>query len=168
MFSPLASRAATMVFLAVLALALLAACGDGGSSYGGPSEREQTATPQEATRTPDGSSTPSSEMGQDPVFWRTADGFQSLRAGEGYKVVFRITNGYDEPALRVVADRVAGGRQLEFTGNRVMPVGDEGAGSFYPMTVLLPQAGAWNLTVLAGDDQVTIPVEVGLPGAPAG
>jgi len=154
-------RSALLLVMALLALLALAACDDGGYGGGGNDSVAPTATSAAAGATP----TPfPSESGAEPVFWRSEDNFASLAAGTEYKAVFRITNGYEEDTLTVVADRAAGGQPVEFTSNRVVPAGGDAPGAYYPMTILLPQPGAWQLTVTAGDDEVTIPVDVAEPG----
>jgi hypothetical protein len=40
------------------------------------------------------------------------------------------------------------------------PAGSDLPGSYYPMNIVLPVEGRWELTVQAGADQVTIPVDV--------
>lgn len=148
-------------------VALLAACGGGG---GKPAPTATTTA--EAAGTPTaGATTQPNEAGTAPIFWRTTDNFRSLQAGQagtGYKVVFRITNGYSEQTLRITARRVAGGQSLEFEAGRVQVGGGDRPGSYYATNILLPQPGRWDLTVVAGGDQVTIPVDVGEPGPSAG
>jgi len=152
-------RPSLLLTTALLSLLALAACGDG-NGYGDSDDNvAPTATAIVATPTPF-----PTEAGADPVFWRTTDNFASLAAGTEYKVVFRITNGFAEQTLTVAADRIAGGQPIEFEGNLVTPVGGEASGSYYPVTILLPQPGAWELTVQAGADEVTIPVDVAEPG----
>ncbi len=152
-------RASAVVALALLALALVAACGNGDEGGDQPSAAEPTATAEEAARTP--TVTPRlSEMGEAPVFYGTEDGFESLQAGEPYKVLFRITSGYQEETLRIVAEPEAGGDALEFEALRSEPKGEEAPGSYYPVTIELPEPGTWRLTVFAGEDEVTISVQV--------
>lgn len=98
-----------------------------------------------------------SESGEAPIFWRTADDFASLRAGEAYKVVFRITNGYTEDSLRIDAASDAGGA-LELEAIR-SDVSEDAPGSYYPLTFELLEPGDWRLTVFAGEDEVTIPLQ---------
>ena len=102
-----------------------------------------------------------SEMGESPVFWRPQDeGFQSLRAGEPYKVVIRVTSGYEEETLRIVAEQESGpASAVEFEVSRAEPIGEEAPGSYYPLILELPQPGTWVLTVLAGEDEVSLTVE---------
>ncbi len=144
-----------VLVLAALALILLAACDDGDDA-GNP---EPTATPsgQAATPTADFAA----ELGSDPVFYRTTDGFQTIAAGEPYKVLLRITNGYAEETLRVVAERPSDGLTVEFEPLRSEPVGDGNEpGAYYPLALELPEAGAWQLRVTAGADEVDIFVNV--------
>ena len=153
----LSARGASAFALPLLALALLAACGGGG---GGTYETTPTAAVQsEPTSTPSEPIVPPSEAGEAPLFWRTEDRFASLQAGKGYKVLFRITNGYNAEMLRITAEPEGGGAPLELQANRAQPAGTEEPGSYYPLTLDLPAPGRWQLTVFAGDDEVTIPVE---------
>jgi hypothetical protein len=143
---------------AIVALAL-AAC-DGG----GPSGATPTSTPAPSTTTPAGVT----ELGETPIFYRPFDQFASLRANEAYKVLFRITGGYAEDTLRVVATSAAGDTQ-EFAPPRAEPVGEgDPPGSYYPFSLLLPEPGPWEVTVVAGEDTLTFGVEVkpaATPGA---
>jgi hypothetical protein len=82
-------------------------------------------------------------------------------------VLFRVTNGFAEPTLTVVAsctscfgDPVGDQATTILTGVMVTPVGEDAPGSYYPVNVLLPTAGHWELTVQAAADSVTIPVDV--------
>ena len=99
------------------------------------------------------------EAGQAPIYWRTQDNFQTLRVGEPYKVVLRVTNGYDEETLGIGAFPEGSDDGIGFTANRVDPIGPEGPGSFYVFNLELPP-GTWVLTVGAGGDEATITVEV--------
>ena len=100
------------------------------------------------------------ELGEAPIFYAPLDGFESLRAGEPYKVLFRITNGYDEETLRIVARRGTGGEAIEFEALRAEPVGEEERpGTCYPFNLELPQPRTWQVTVFAGADEVTFPVQ---------
>ena len=156
------------VLFALSTLALFAACdGEDGSGAGPTPSATAVATEPptattDATRTP---AAPASEAGEEPVFWRTTDQFASLRAGEGYKVVFRITNGYAEDTLSIVAEP-EGGEALEIGAGRVEPLGEPDPGTFYAVNIELPQPGRWQLTVLAGQDAVVIPVEAGPAATP--
>jgi hypothetical protein len=152
--------------LAYGAFALLLAACDGGSSSS-PTATAPAAT--EAAQSPTLPSTadatvttapPASESGSEPFFYRTADEFASLVANEPYKVLFRITNGYAEPMLTITATRQDDGTQVSFEAALAEPSGNDAPGSYYPTNIDLPGAGAWTLTVQAGEDQVTIPVVV--------
>jgi hypothetical protein len=151
--------------LAVLIAALAAACGDGGGSEAPTATVEHAAAT--STPAPSGESTIPNEAGSDPVFYRTVDRFASLTAGIEYKAVLRITNGFDEATLRVVAEPVSPGQNVELAAERVMAPG-EGPGTFYTMNVLIPRSGSWRLVVVAGADEVTIPVDVKPAAAPQG
>jgi len=154
----------TALGLALLALSALAACN------GGNGDVEPTATEPEATA-PAATSTPelprnAFEQGKAPIFWQPLDaGFESLRVGEPYKVLFRVTSGYAEETLPITvecsdcAEAVPGGR-LEFEAGLAEPLGEEEPGSYYPFSLDLPQPGTWLLTVTAGDDTASITVEV--------
>ena len=120
---------------------------------------QESPTPEDSIMLP-------SEIGEPPVFWRPQDEeFQSLRAGEPYKVVIRITNGYEEETLRIVAEQKPGpASALEFKALRAEPVGEEAPGSYYPLSLELPQPGTWVMTVLAGEDEVSLTVEAASGG----
>ena len=157
--------------IGLLALGFAAACGDGDGGGATPTE-EATATVEEPSPTAEETPAPGpNEAGEAPVFYRTGDDFASLRAGEPYTVVFRITNGYAEPTLSVIAECLdcpgpAQQEPLEIEGAFSEPVGEDAPGSYYPMNLELPFEGSWKLTVLAGDDEVVIQVEA-QPGQPA-
>lgn len=143
-----------------LATGLLAgAVACGGGSSGDPAETPGRTTP---IATP--ANVPN-ESGEAPIFWRTADDFQSVVAGQPYTVLFRITDGYDEAALTVqaVCRSCAGGRQtvtFEGLNSPPFPPGSDLPGSYYPMNLVLPIADRWYLTVQVGTDEVTIPINV--------
>ncbi len=154
----------TALGLALLAMTVLAACN------GGNGDVEPTATEPEATGS---AAMPTAELprnafeqGKAPIFWQPLDeGFQSLRVGEPYKVLFRVTNGYAEVTLPITAecsdcDQPVPGGTLEFEADLAEPVGEEAPGSYYPFSLDLPQPGTWLLTVAAGDDTASITVEV--------
>lgn len=144
----------------IFAGAALVAC-DGGSGPGSTPAPTSTAP---SVGGPQPTSTGLSEGGVAPIFWRTIDGFQSVRADEPYKVVLRITSDFDEPALTVVAQPEEGDA-VEFEAGRAEPVGDE-EGSFYTFTLELPEAGKWTVTAMAGDADGSVQVDVGeAPGA---
>ena len=154
----------TALGLALLALAMLAACN------GGNGDVEPTATEPEATGS---AAMPTAELprnafeqGKAPIFWQPLDeGFESLRVGVPYKVLFRVTSGYAERTLPITvecpdcAEPVPGGR-LEFEPLLAEPTGEEAPGSYYPFSLDLPQSGTWVVTVTAGDDTASITVEV--------
>ena len=105
------------------------------------------------------------EGGEAPIFWRTADNFASLTAGQPYKMLVRITNGYDEPELIVTAvcPFCEGGRQtvaFEGVNSPPFPAGSDLPGSYYPINLVFPEVDRWHLTVKAGSDEVTIPLDV--------
>ena len=166
MFPPLGSAAfsrRTALGLALLALTVLAACNSGNGDVE-PTATEPEATAPAATATPDIGQP--SEMGESPIFWRTADEFGSLRVGQPYKVLFRVTSGYAEATLPIsaecsdCAEPVPGGT-LEFEPRQPDVVSEEEApGSYYPFNLDLPQPGTWVVTITAGDDTASITVEV--------
>ena len=156
MSSPPARFAA--IGLGLLTLTLLAACGGGG----GDAPTATSPAVPEPTRLPGDLR----ETGEAPVFWRTVDQFQTVRAGELYKVILRITNGYDEETLSIVAERKGGGGGVELEATLVEPVGDEGPGTFYSFSLKLPKPGNWEVTAVAGDDERSITVQV-RPGGPS-
>ena len=155
-----------LALLALLALTVLAACN------GGNGDVEPTATEPEATGS---AAMPTAELprnafeqGEAPIFWQPLDEeFKSLRAGEPYRLLFRVTSGYAETSLDVLAvclscpDAVNGAAaRAEFAPLRAESVGPEAPGSYYPLSLDLPQPGTWLLTVTAGDDTTSITVEV--------
>ena len=161
-----AYRRRTVLGLGLLALSLSApaAC-NGGNGDIEPTATEPAATAPAATATAE---LPRNafEQGKAPIFWQPLDeGFESLRVGEPYKVLFRVTSGYAEKTLPITvecsdcAEPVPGGR-LEFEPLLAEPTGEEAPGSYYPFSLDLPQPGTWLLTVTAGDDTVSITVEV--------
>ena len=109
------------------------------------------------------------ESGADPVFWRSEDGFLSLQPDQAYKVVVRVTNGYEEGALSIIATRGQSDQQeIEFEAIRAVPVGPEDPGSYYVFQLKLPKQGTWRMTALAGDDTPELTVEVTEPDATTG
>ena len=145
----------------VLGAALAAACGESG----GPSGPQPTTTAAPVTPQPSATAPAAGESGQEPVFWRTDDNFASLTAGEAYKVLFRITNGYAEPDLAVTATcqscaRPSEQQPIEFVGQRAEPGPGEAPGAYYPMNIELPYAGEWEIVVVAGEDAGRIAVSV--------
>ncbi len=144
--------------LALAGLALLAAC-NGGDEAGEPTSSPPTPDAPSATATPP-LTPPANESGEAPIFYRTFDRFESLQANERYLVILRITNGYAEEKLVVVAERVADGLTAEFESLLSQPIGDEAPGSYYPVPLELPEPGAWRLTITAGVDETIILVDV--------
>ena len=140
-------------------LALAIACSDGGEEAGDPTAQATTTgpTPEPTELRTD------NEGGEAPIFWRTVDDFASLRAGESYKVLLRITNGYAEETISLVAVRKEDGQEIQITSNRAEPVGEDLPGSYYPTSLLLSEAGTWELTIVAGEDAATVQFEVAEP-----
>jgi hypothetical protein len=151
------SRLPATLALALLTLALFAACDNGND--GAPAIDTTTTAEATASSTEESLTLPS-ETGEEPVYWRTRDNFKTLRAGEPYKVVLRVTNGYDEETLGIAAFPEGSDDGLGITANRVEPVGAEGPGSFYVFDLELPRPGTWQVTVRVGGDEATITVEV--------
>ncbi len=148
----MASRRSVVILISIAVLAIAVACSDSDTADDLP------------LATPTSEETPAiraeNEQGEAPIFWRTTDPFESLPAGLAVKVVFRITNGYEEKSLRVLAQPEAGGPDIEFEESKVDPGDLEPPGAYYVFNLDLPEPGAWQVTVLAGDDQVIIPIEV--------
>ncbi|MCH8025917.1 MAG: hypothetical protein IH866_03900 [Chloroflexi bacterium] len=148
--------------LALAGLALLAAC-SGGDDAGEPTSSPPTPTTQSATATE--APRLATEWGEEPIYWRTTteDGIESLQACVdpciGEKVIFRISNGYAEQILLVVAERESDGLRVEFEAGLAVAE-DELPGSFYPLNLALPEPGAWRLTIMAGVDETIILVDV--------
>jgi hypothetical protein len=117
-----------------------------------------------ATDTPQPSETnvprTANEGGEPPIFWRTSDDFATVRVDESYKVLLRITGGYAEETISLVAVRMEDGEEIQITSNRAEPVGDDLPGSYYPTFLLLPEPGAWELTIVAGLDDATVQFDV--------
>jgi len=175
------SNRSLVLLVALCAALVLLSCGDGGSSgdatvplqRGGPIS---SPTPGSAATIEQPTSSTSTspfatafsgpnEGGSAPVFYRTADNFASLVAGQPYKVLFRITNGYAELTLTVTGVCTNCRTPNEpptatLSGIMVQPVGEDAPGSYYPTNLLLPRAGHWELTVQATPDDVTIPIDV--------
>ena len=156
-------RLLAFALASVALLAGVAACGDGGGSPPSPTATFGQPTPG-YTPIATASGVPN-ESGQAPIFWRTADDFASIIANQPYTVLFRITNGYNGPSIDVegTCTSCAGGRQtvtFEGLNSPPFPAGSDLPGSYYPMNIVLPAEGQWELTVQAGADQVTIPVDV--------
>ena len=147
---------APLAFALLVSSALLIACSDN-------EERDYAATVPSATpvSTP-ATATPAplpNELGEAPVFWRTEDGFASLTAGVPYKIVLRVTNGYAEEAIEIVAQRGNGAppTSVGSTAERVEPGEGEAPGSYYTTNLELPE-GPWRLSVLAGEDTASLEV----------
>lgn len=150
-------RSLAVAAAGLLAISALAAC-SGGSGFSveptTPAEQENATAAASALRLDD-------ELGLAPVFWRTQDQFASLRADEPYKVVLRVTNGYQGATIRIMAEReMSGSGVLEFEASLAEPAGKEGPGAFYPFNIDLPESGVWILTVLAGEGSASIIVNV--------
>ncbi|MCH8160563.1 MAG: hypothetical protein IIB88_01585 [Chloroflexi bacterium] len=136
-------------------LALGIACGDSDAA-----SDSATSTPQ-----PNATDVPrtDNEGGEPPIFWRTADDFASVRVDESYKVLLRITSGYDEETISLLAVRMGDGEEIQITSNRAEPVGEDLPGSYYPTSLLLSKPGTWELTIVAGEDEATVQFEVAEP-----
>ena len=152
------ARLPATLALALLTLALLAACDNG--NEGAP----EIDTPDPAAQATTASASDSLELpletGEEPVYWRTQDSFQSVRATEPYKIVLRVTNGYDKEALVVSAFPEGSDAGWGFTANRVDPVGPEDPGSFYVFDLELPRPGTWTMVTGPRGDKATITFEV--------
>ena len=154
-----------------IAASLLLACGDDngydGATPTGPAP-SATATGEEPTLPPGADATPGeNELGQAPIFWRTLDKFETLTAGQEYKIVFRVTNGYAEDTLPIEATAATGTAGVTFEAARTTPEGEEDKGTFYSVNIVLPEEGSWQLTARAGAGEVTVDVEVAPGGTPA-
>ena len=149
-------RVAAFALLAV-SLSVNIACGD---SAGDTNDATDTPrlTPTEIPRM-------DNEGGEPPIFWRTSDNFATVRADESYKVLLRITGGSDEETISLVAVRTEDGEEIQITSTRAEPVGDDLPGSYYPTFLLLPEAGAWELTIVAGGDEATVQFDVAAPAS---
>ena len=144
-------RVTAFVLLAA-ALMLGVACGDSNSQ---PVDATSTAEPN-ATDVP----RTDNEGGEPPIFWRTTDDFAYVRVDEFYKIVFRITGGYDEDTVSLVAARKEDGEEIPITADRVEVAGDDLPGSYYPTSLLLSEPGTWELTIVAGEDRATVQFDV--------
>ena len=100
------------------------------------------------------------ETGLGPIYWRTLDAFQGVRAGEPYKVVLRVTSGYAAPQLPVIAEWLEGDNVLEFSALRAEPVGREDEGTFYVFSLELPDRGEWRVIAIAGEAQSSVRIRV--------
>ena len=156
-------RYVALALVLCAALFVATACGDGSS---GTQPATTVAPAEPVTPEPSATAPAANESGREPIFWRTEDSFASLQAGQAYKVLFRITNGYAEPSLTVTATcqscaQPSERQPIEFVGERAEPGADEAPGSYYPMNIELPYAGQWELVVVAGSDTAQIDVSVG-------
>jgi hypothetical protein len=168
MFPPLRAAAFSrraalgLALLALLALTVLAAC-NGGNGDVEPTATEPEATASAATATAEQPRN-AFEQGTAPIFWQPLDKeFKSLRAGVPYRLLFRVTSGYSEETIRIVAECSTcpdGTARVEFEPLRAESVGPEAPGSYYPLSLDLPQPGNWVLTVVAGINAISIQVEV--------
>ena len=146
------SRRSAGLLLSIVVLMLSVACSD--NDIAG----EPTAAAPTSDETP--AFQAENEQGKAPVFRRTTDNFASLRSDEPYKVVFRITNGYEAETLSIVARPDGSDEEVAFEAAKVDPGDLEPPGAYYAVNLDLPEPGAWQITVLAGEDQVIILVEV--------
>jgi hypothetical protein len=157
----LRNTALALIVCTVLGVAV--ACSDNGGTSGSPATATVTLG-SPATSGPAVTATPASEAGKAPILWRTADNFRSVQAGQPYKVVFRVTNGYAERTLRVTATcqscpQPSERQPIAFEAQRAQPGAGEAPGSYYPMNITLPYAGSWALEVVAGSDTARILVD---------
>jgi hypothetical protein len=156
-------RNTALALVLCTALGVAVACSNNGGTSGSPATAT-VASGSPATSGPAVTATPAAEAGKAPIFWRTADNFGSVQAGQPYKVLFRITGGYAEPTLRVTATcqscpQPSQRQPIDFEGQRAEPGGGEAPGSYYPMNITLPSAGRWALDVVAGSDTARIMVD---------
>ncbi len=156
-------RYATLALVLSTTFVVAVACGVNRDTSG-PQATATISSGSPPTSGPAATSASSSESGKEPIFWRTADNFQSLQAGKPYKALFRITNGYVEPALNVVATcescpQASDRTPIEFQAKRTEPVGREAPGSYYPLNITLPSVGRWEIDVVAGNDRAKILVD---------
>ena len=155
-----------MLAFAIAAAFAFAACDGDDAGDASTSTAQPTAIATDAGETPTREPTPlaSEQLGSDPIFYRPLDaGFASLRAGEPYKILFRITNGYDAEVLPITATNEAG-ETVEFEALYAEPVGEgDPPGSYYPSNLELPTPGTWTITVTAGADSTSFEVEAGEP-----
>ncbi len=151
----MAIRRSAVLLIFIAALAIAVACSDSDTAGEAPS-KTSTSDETPATRA-------ENEQGEAPIFWRTADNFASMAPDTSYKVLFRITNGYAENRLSMVAIRREDGREIVISSNISEPVGEEAPGSYYPTFLVLPEPGIWDLTVNAGPDQAVIEIVIEEP-----
>ena len=145
-----------------LVAALGAACGDGDDASPGPTATS-AATETQATPGP----TDAAEGGRDPIYWRTLDDFQSVRENEPYKVVLRVTNGFNEDVLPIEAKSATGAATIDFEAQRVDAPG-EGKGTFYTVNLEFPRQGRYEVTITAGEDAVSTEINVMAAAGPTG
>ena len=162
----LSPRLALLGALACLAVAFGAACNDGDGSGGTSTATRPLETSAPTTSGPD-------EQGSAPIFYRTADDFATLRAGEAYKVLFRVTSGYADNAITVTArcltcPNSADRQPIASEASRAEPGEGEPEGSYYPYNLDLPFAGTWEVVVAAGGDTATLEVEAQPGGGATG
>jgi hypothetical protein len=100
------------------------------------------------------------ERGEAPIFWRVCPGFPELEVGTPCKVVFRVTNGYNEDFLPIEAAISITEATLSFEAMRVVPGGEDDKGTFYAVTIDFPRQGRYAVTATAGSDAVTLDVDV--------
>jgi hypothetical protein len=153
---------AATVPLWLLAVAIVVACGGSDAGTEAPATLKGTGSASAGEDL-----NLAVEQDKDPVFWRTIDRFQSLEAGTPYKVVLRVTNGYHEEMLRIVAEKAPAGSRVEFEAVLAAPAGPDDPGSFYVFSLELPEAGPWRLTAFAGEDEAAVDVEAGPATSPA-
>jgi hypothetical protein len=141
---------AALLLTTVVALSFVA-CGEG-ESADAPKEPTPTAGLVAGSEV--------AEIASGPVYWRTQDGFESLTANQSYKVVARVTNGYAEPTLRIVAEPYGPGQSEEFQATIASPGGPDAEGSYYVFSLDLPTAGSWQISAYVAAEPVTVLVEV--------
>lgn len=152
--------ALALVLTVSIASLALAACGDNNGSNGTPTAGTPSSPPTETASTPaTGPTSGVPELGQEPIFWRVCEGFPAIEAGAPCKIVFRVTNGYNEDSLPVQAT-ISTTEVIEFEAMRVAPAGGDDKGTFYAITIELPRDGSWQITATAGLDAVTLDVDV--------
>lgn len=145
------TRTLAALLLLIVATVSFVACGEG-ESADAPDEPEPTA---DLVAGPD-----VGEIATGPVYWRTQDGFESLTANQPYKVVARVTNGYAEPTLRIVAEPFGAGESEEFQATRATPTGPDADGAYYVFSLDLPAEGSWQISAYVSLEPVTVLVEV--------
>ena len=144
-------RVTAFVLLAAV-LMLGVACGDSNSQ---PVDATSTAEPN-ATDVP----RTDNEGGEPPIFWRTTDDFASVRVDEFYKIVFRITGGYEEDTISLITAITGSDEENGIIVDRVEAGDGELLGSYYVTSLLLSEPGTWELTIVAGEDRATVQFDV--------